>query len=421
MNLASIVKRLKESEFAQHVGETYSTRMLVMAIGLLSTIWVSRLLGPAGRGDFVIAATLAALGIQFSQLGFSSGNVYFVSKNPQQLPTYVNISLLLSLIIFVLCLTVYSISFAVKLPIPLGPKITAYIALWIPVGVLYLLLQNVLLGLKAIHYYNGLELTVKFLTFLLISLFFVLQRVVVPTVLFAYLLPIGVGVLLMLVKVRKHGWNSWTLHLNDVVETLKYGSKVYTGALFSFLLMKVDLLVVKGMLGSKMVGLYSASTSLSDLIMTLPVAINTILFAKLSRLQDRHQQWNLTLKATFITALLIAPICLICAVFPYPFVRILFGRDFVEGCFAVKYLMPGTLFLGSASVMGVAMGAGGFPKYAVLPALVAFLTNLMLCWELTQRWGIAGAAISNSLSMAVLLGAVFLLSQFAFLKKPVSQ
>ena len=65
----------------RNVVETYLTRLLLIVIGFATTVIVSRSLGPSGRGLFAVAAAVAAIGIQFGNLGLHASNTYYVAKH----------------------------------------------------------------------------------------------------------------------------------------------------------------------------------------------------------------------------------------------------------------------------------------------------------------------------------------------------
>ncbi|MEZ5850029.1 MAG: hypothetical protein R3D68_05165 [Hyphomicrobiaceae bacterium] len=65
MNGAQALK----SGFARDVLATFGTKMAAAGVGLLTSVLVARSLGPDGRGAFATVMTLAAIGMQFANLG----------------------------------------------------------------------------------------------------------------------------------------------------------------------------------------------------------------------------------------------------------------------------------------------------------------------------------------------------------------
>src|SRR5207248_10742366 len=76
--------------------ETYTTRILLIAIGFAMTVIISRTLGPSGRGLFAVAAAIGAIGIQFGNLGLHASNTYYVAKDRELLPVLIGNTLVVS-------------------------------------------------------------------------------------------------------------------------------------------------------------------------------------------------------------------------------------------------------------------------------------------------------------------------------------
>ncbi|MDX1389259.1 MAG: hypothetical protein R3344_08715, partial [Acidobacteriota bacterium] len=92
--IAGRVRRALESDFVQKVIETFATRILLIGIGFATSVLIARILGPEGRGLFAVAGTIAAIGIQFGNLGLHSANTYSVARDRGKLPGLLANSLL---------------------------------------------------------------------------------------------------------------------------------------------------------------------------------------------------------------------------------------------------------------------------------------------------------------------------------------
>src|SRR5438552_2245317 len=55
----------RTSDFVRKVLETYSTQISLMCLGLITTVAVTRVLGPEGRGLYAVAMAIGVLGVQF--------------------------------------------------------------------------------------------------------------------------------------------------------------------------------------------------------------------------------------------------------------------------------------------------------------------------------------------------------------------
>src|SRR5258707_6570679 len=91
------------------------------------------------------------------------------------------------------------------------------------------------------------------------------------------------------------------------------GMNEYMIAFFVFLVLRIDLLMVKYMLGATEAGYYSISQVLSENTMLFPVVIGLLLFPKLSAIKEKEAKLRLANKAVLVTAALMLPAALIAA------------------------------------------------------------------------------------------------------------
>src|SRR5436309_959189 len=75
------VQAASASDLVHKVLETYITQILRVALGLVLTIMVARILGPQGRGLYAVALAIGALGVQVGNFGLGSSNIYYVAKD----------------------------------------------------------------------------------------------------------------------------------------------------------------------------------------------------------------------------------------------------------------------------------------------------------------------------------------------------
>ena len=74
-------KRAAASDFGQKVAESFFSRAALIVIGLVTSVIVTRSLGPEARGWFAIAVALSSVAVQFSNLGLHGSNTFYYNKN----------------------------------------------------------------------------------------------------------------------------------------------------------------------------------------------------------------------------------------------------------------------------------------------------------------------------------------------------
>lgn len=70
-NLPKLLNKAISSDFVRKVAETFATGAFLRAIGLMTSVIVTRALGPEGRGLYGVAVTVGAIGVQFGNMGLA--------------------------------------------------------------------------------------------------------------------------------------------------------------------------------------------------------------------------------------------------------------------------------------------------------------------------------------------------------------
>ena len=74
-------RKVLNSTFLLNVAETLLTRIVMIPIGLITSVILARVLGPEGRGLYAVAATISAIGEQFGNFGLHASNTYYVARD----------------------------------------------------------------------------------------------------------------------------------------------------------------------------------------------------------------------------------------------------------------------------------------------------------------------------------------------------
>jgi O-antigen/teichoic acid export membrane protein len=179
-------------------------------------------------------------------------------------------------------------------------------------------------------------------------------------------------------------------------QSIGLGLKAYTIAFFGFLLLRIDLLMVKYLLGATEAGYYSISQVLAENTMMFPVVIGLLLFPKLSAIKEKEVKLQLANKAVLVTAGLMLPAVVIAALAAAPVIALAFGRNFLPAVGPFVWLMPGTYFLGIETVMVQLLNSEGFPPVVVAAWIASTVVNVLLNLWAIPRYGITGASVVSS-------------------------
>lgn len=261
------IKEVTKNDFVQKIAETFAVRIILILIGLLTTVIITRLLGAEGRGIYAIATTITIIGVQFANLGLHASNTYYIAKDETILPKIVGNSLFISLIIgSILSILLFIFFFYFKEFSPIENNLLMFIALIsIPTSLAYLLLNNILIGLQEVRIYNKIEITNKlFILFGLGIIFFLLDIEIEY-----FLIVILLSNLISLFFIKKRFDRLMTkLEYSFTLfkEHIRYGFKAYLAAFFSFMVIRSDILMVNYFLGSESVGYYSIASTMAEMV-----------------------------------------------------------------------------------------------------------------------------------------------------------
>jgi len=384
------------TELRRNVLETYGTRLLVVAITFATAVVIARVLGPTGRGFYAVAATVGAIGVQFSNLGLQSSNTYYVAKDRALLPALIgNTFAVVFVASAVTALSGIGFFFWPKMSPVHGTLLLVALAS-VPVGLAYLLTQGLLLGVNEVRAYNQIECGGKLLALVLICIFALVHRGTVELFFGMTLSSVMLSFAWALLRLRRISPEVPVPSLAVFRQSIGIGIKAYMILFFGFLVLRIDLLMVKYMLGATEAGYYSISQVLAENTMMFPVVVGSLLFPKLSAIKEREEKLRLANKAVLATAALTLPAVVIAAFAAAPIISIAFGRNFLPAVSPFAWLMPGTYFLGIETVMVQLLNSEGFPPIIVAAWIADTIVNIALNFWAIPRYGITGASVVSS-------------------------
>ena len=406
-SVAAALKRARESEFAQKVAETFATRIAVLVLSVATSIVITRLLGPEGRGVFAIASTLSAVGVQFGDLGLSAANTYFVAKERPLLPALTGNALFVSLVMGTLAvLLLAGLAFAWPALLPSQGMVLLLALLAIPFGLALNFTQNLLMGIQDTRGANKVSLWSAILLLALTAGLGMGRKLTPETALAVALLAVGAGFGWMLRRLQSHA-AAIRFSLPLLRRSAAYGLKFYVGNFFAFLLLRSDMLMVGGRLGKETAGFYAVAVTLANLIFMLPNVIGAILFPRLSATADWELKWRTTRQALIGTVAIVVISSVVGGLLARPFVTLMYGAKFEAAVPAFLWLLPGMLFWSASSVLSAYIASEQIPMRVVVIFFAAFGLNLALNCAFLTRYGIVAASVDSSVSYGLAFAAIW--------------
>lgn len=393
-----------KSEFVRQVTGTMLARLAMVAIGLGTTIIVTRILGPNGRGLYAVAASVGAIGLQFGCLGLHAANTYSVSRNRALLPLLLGNSLLASIVVggggAVIAWGLFTFWPDVA-PVH-GVLLVLSLAI-IPLNITLLLIQNLLLGIGEVRAYNIVDVFNKIFCVILLCALILIDLVSVESVFSVSLIATFISVVWVLFRLSSKCDHNFKLSLSLFSENLSYGFKAYLAAFFSFMVLRADLLMVQYLIGEREAGYYSIAAALGDMVYMLPVVIGTILFPKISAIENDMEKLVLVRKVIIVVSVIMLIVVGGSGLVSKILITTMFGDSFLPSQPAFIWLLPGIYFLSINTVCMNYFASIGMPSVAVYSPLVAMVINLCANYYLIPLYGIVGASFSSVAAYGLML------------------
>jgi O-antigen/teichoic acid export membrane protein len=269
----------------------------------------------------------------------------------------------------------------------------------IPVGLAYLLLQNLLLGSYRIAAFNYVEILNRVATIALFVLLLLAGRMSPTNGIAVSVLAAAVAAMACLALLVK-GVGFAAPSVEVFRRTIPYGFRAYWSSVFGFFLLRADLIIVKYMLGPEQTGYYSVAVNLADVILMLPSTVALVLLPKLTAMEDPNERWVKTRNIVILMGVLVGVIALATALGSSLLIRTLFGNAFLAASSAYRWLMPGIVCISMTTILSSYMGSISIPSRSIAVFFVMSAANVALNFLWLPKLGIRGASLASTVCYA---------------------
>jgi O-antigen/teichoic acid export membrane protein len=394
MDEASVVRRRLRTD----VFLTFGGKGTSLVLGLLIVVLLARELGPTRQGIFAVAFSLTVILIHLGGLGVTTANPYFVAREPGRQPRIAANSLWLA---GSLGLVLVAIGIGLKLLLPATVEGVTWTQLLIalagvPAALGALFLQSILLGEGRMVAYNAIEVAQFAGTLGILAVGFWAFDFGVTEALAVVTASRIAAMLAYLWAARtRPGWPNGAL----ARRMMAYGFRAYLALLVSFLVVRVDLLLVNGYLGSNQAGLYSVAATIADGMYVLPAVVGINLFPRVAESGESQE----TAEVFRSVAVLYGLVCLATIPLADPAIRLFFGDAFAGSISLYYWLLPGIYCLGMLTILAHHFAGRGYPTEAAVVWLVGLAINLAINVAFLPGRGAWVASLASSIAYAVLL------------------
>ncbi len=399
------------SGFVGKVSAIFATRVVILAISMLTSLLITRLLVPEQRGVYVAVVTIPAMLSALAMFGLPSAVNYFAGRGHSVA------SLIRASVVFTAAISALSISVAwVLLPILESSILRAapdhlikIMLVVVPAGILASFGGTILYGRQEVRAYNLILLlqAIGSLTGILVLVGW-FRIGVDGAIATSFTVSIGTAALVALAVIR--------LNLRDTKgepaslrRLVGYGLRVYPASVSGYFNYRADNNIIQAVAPTRAIaennlGLYSWAVTMAEIVFLIPESVATMFLPRVAGLS--HEQASAMLgRVARVTLLLSLLVTLALIPTAYLGVHLVLPR-YVDSLPAFLAILPGVVALSLAKVMTSYLGGRGRPGPASVGATIALIVNVPLNVALIPVLGIVGASLSSVVSYGILAALV---------------
>jgi stage V sporulation protein B len=211
----------------------------------------------------------------------------------------------------------------------------------------------------------------------------------------------AVALLIAYAFFKKMGIRLGTIKFDYFKDVFYFSVPISFATFLFFVLAYADILLLGFFLSSHDVGIYSAASPTSRLILAFSMALCAVLIPSVSRLKATGNFQKIkerTFSSYKILFFVLVPVVAISVCFSDPIICFLFGDEYSGASKPFEILVLGTAFLSLYSVnSGILQGLGRPEELVKILAITAIL-DISLNFFLIPKFGIIGAAIASATS-----------------------
>lgn len=389
--------------FSKKTIMTFTTSVFIFGMDILILIFLSRILGPEGKGIYTITLLIPSLMLTFGNFGIATSNVYFIGTKKHKIEDVVSNSFFSSIIIGFLMIVIFFclLNLAFFSNFLKSAEINAgylwLIVLVIPVSLLSSMFQNIIRGKEEMKEYNKISILQTGAQFLAVLLFLIFLKKGIFGAVLAYVISIIASFALSFYYISRISKLRFSFNKKVFFESMVYGFKVYLANMLSILNYRVDMLMMAIFLNPAAIGIYSISVGMAEKLFIIPGALSAVLFPRVSSLKESEAN-IFTPKAVRHMLFLLIISCIGLAVLIKPIILILFGAAFLPAIFPFLILLPGIIAFGIGGTLASDLSGRGKPQYAIYSSITCLAINIILNIFFIPKWGASGAALASTIS-----------------------
>jgi|GEM_PF-3874463 len=370
-----------------------------LAIQMVQTVILTRILGPAGIGQYSLVTSALMLSAQLCTLGFPVSLLYYCQHDPVNRKAYTVNGLwatavlgLAGMGVLALVTRTYSGYFG-----PLSWAACGIGAAYVLLTPLSGITRNNLLCDVAARRLSLMAIVSMLAPLPLVCVLAAVRRLDVTMALLCF-------VVTPLVRLAL-GWG-WMCHDVDfqirptadwIGKLARMGVRLSWVDVMVLLNSTLNLMILKALTPNfEDLGYFGRGQQLAMAVVTASQAVLPLLFSRWAALAEEQLTRHVELVMRFLATLSVALIAVL-LVGAKTFVLVLYGRRFLPAVVPMMILVPGTMFFLLSKVATQFLGSRGLPELSIGMLALGAAVNAAFSWLLIPRMGIQGAAVASTL------------------------
>jgi O-antigen/teichoic acid export membrane protein len=385
------------------IAQTSGAKIYALIAGVMIVSITARQLGPLGRGELAVVVTWVSAFATLVHL--SLGQVALHRAAEQRGPDWLRTSLpvlllwcaVASLFAWVTATLLYLLT-AGRLFGGVDPVVLVVGFLSLPLLIWEQYSSAVLMGLNKLKVANtyqvigrSVSLVCVVCSMLLIGPFVVL--VVVSNAIGQVITTFG-----GLKAMREHF--HWQFAPQILSDHLRSGLRLHFNAIGTFLFASCDILILNHYAGTLETGFYQLGTQLLAVLLVVPQAVSTVLYAKVSEVGP-DAAWPMQHRALFQTMALMLLVIALAALAAEQVILLVAGPSFLPSVDVFRWQLLSALGMSVSAIMAPQWIGRGLFRLASAVTLCVGLLNVTLTLWLVPEHGMLGAAWSGAITYTI--------------------
>lgn len=376
--------------------------------------YISRVLGPAGTGQYNFASSVVNYFSMFAMLGIPTYGIRACAKARDDRE---KLSKVVSELFFISIITTALVCICFIFAVLCVDKLYRYRSLLFVIGFSMVLnvfgMEWAFKGLEQYSYITTRSIIFKFIS---VVLMFFLVKNPTDVVLYALIFVIANSgsFLLNYVKSKKY----YSLHWGnlDIKQHIKPIIIFFAMTVATTVYTNLDNVMLGFMTSDAEVGYYSAAVKIKYILASIVSSLGAVLLPRASNYLEKNMKnefIRISQKAINFVCVVAIPISLFFILFAKEGILFIAGNNYINSVLPMQVIMPTVFFIGLTNIMGIQMLVPmGKEKTVLVSELVGAVVDLILNAILIPEFGALGAAI-GTLVAEIMVSIV----QFLTLKK----